>query len=600
MIPEDSSSLMQSFTHVHVRKMLIGAYLNILNQKDEINRVNLFPVPDKDTGSNLVRTLRGVYEVITPNNFRDMEHLRHEALEGALVTSAGNAGIIVTSFLEGFLTSLEDVVFPHSLVSAFAVGSDHAFASVQQPKSGTILDVMRETAWGLRNSVISHNPSSVLLSAHTLAESSLSKTKTSTPVSLRGNVVDAGGLGFVLMLQGFIQGITRDDSSTFVVATNEVSEKSTITLQEKQHEVVALLGDVRASRKVILDTLAKHGDSIDIVELYGKMKIHIHTDNPAKVRQLLGGFGTLLETATVDMNEGEKASFAYSDTTIGIVVDEGASLSQDYITRHGICVVPFQFQWDSQPNLSIENLYKTMRSVDRKDPSVILPRTSQPSPHSFLQAFRHELLKHKFVICILTSSLVSGTRNSAQHARNLLSKTERERVFIPDFRQALAGQTLLIRAAIEFIKHENNIEHVIEYLMQQAANIHVFGFGTDTFWLVKGGRMSTAISIITNILLHLSIQPVIGLRNGKLSAIGIARRKKSLADMAYHYLKNSYGVGNVNYDIVLHNSDVPDEVAKLKALLQNSQFNIVDSLTLSPIAGIHIGPGALIVAVAHT
>lgn len=591
---------MQSLTHVHVRKMLIGAYLCILTEKEEINRVNLFPVPDKDTGSNLVRTLRGVYDVVSMRDFDNIATLRHEALEGALTTAAGNAGIIMTSFLEGFLTSCTDTISSATLVTAFRVGSDRAYASVQQPKSGTILDVMRDTAFGLQNSTLSNDPTVTLASAHSIAKNSLAKTKTFSAKSLGRKVVDAGGLGFVMFLQGFLQGLEQDDTLPRVVPTREVSAKSIVTLQEKQHEVVSLLGDVRASRSTIVDTLAKHGDSIDIIELHGKMKIHIHTDDPAQVRQLLAGFGNLLDSKTVNMNEGELPVATDRRRTIGIVVDEGASLSPTYAKKHGICVVPFQFQWDMHPNIRSDSLYSTMRSVDRKNTSFPLPHTSQPSPHTFLQSFRRELQDHDSVLCILTSSRVSGTFNSAQHARNLLSPLERERVIIPDFRQALAGQSLLVRLALDSMKSSLPVESLVAELIKQANSIDVFGFGTDTFWLVKGGRMSIVRSKIVNMLFHLGIQPVIGLRNGKLSAIGLVRRRKSLADMAYHYLTSTYGsAGHAQYQVVLHDSDIPDEVTRLKELLQDSQFEVVESGTLSPIAGIHIGPGALIVGISN-
>ncbi len=594
---------MNSISHVELRRMLIGAYLRVLSQKEKINKINLFPVPDQDTGNNLVRTLKGAYDVLEHVSFADLPTLRHEVLEGALTTAAGNAGIITTSFLGGFLDSFtDDEITPPILIQAFSHGSTKAYGSVQEPKVGTILDVMRFTAEKVQRLPTDVSIQSVLESALISAKESLKATESKMDVYRKSSVVDAGGLGFTFMLEGFIHGLTNTNLHAPSKTVVFKKSKTLVEIVSQRYEVVSLLELLKKDKTTILQELIPHGDCIDIVEINNKMKIHIHTDHPNTVVDMMPDFGTILQMKTVDMNIGEDANNT-SQSNIGIVSDEGAAISLSYATEHDIALVPFQITWDDTekfPEMKGMNIYEKMRFIRHKSSIISFPKTSQPSSYLFLKAFKDQLQKYQDVICIVTSSAVSGTYNSALHARNQLSSSQKERVHIPDLQQALGGQTLLVQALVDHRYKQYEVQSTIRHLTKLAKEIDVFGFGNDAYWLVKGGRLGVNKAKVLTTMLKLGIQPVVGVKQGKLGVKGFAKRRDSLADMAYKYLIQKYGDTADQYSVVIHHTDSREEVIKLQEKLENTQFSIVDEALLAPILGVHIGPDAMVLAVCRS
>lgn len=594
---------MQFISSVELRRMLIGAYLQVLSAKDRINKINYFPVPDRDTGNNLVRTMKGVYDALASVEYADIASLRHEALEGALTMAAGNAGIITTSFLGGFLeTCTEDSIATPLLVTAFSNGSLRAYESVQDPKKGTILDVMDYTASRLREISEGSSVRTVLEQSVVFAHEGLQSTRGKMKGYRRSAVVDAGGLGFVMMLEGFLRGYNNTDLQLPAQPLTLKQSKVLTEITVMRYEVVSLLESLKVDRESILRHLVPHGDCIDIAVANDKMKIHIHTDVPHVVTELIPQFGAVLQMKTVDMNQGETGD-ANQQGKIGIVTDEGASLSLSYATEQDIALVPFQISWDDTdtiPKLKNKNIYEKMRFVRNSEKIHSLPKTSQPSSYSYLKAFKDQLQKYPNVVCIVTSSVVSGSYNSALHARNQLSTAQKERVHIPDLRQALAGQTLLVHSTVDFRNKQENIQDLTNHLHSLAKEIDVFGFGDDAYWMVKGGRLSANKAKLLTFILKLGIQPVVGVKKGKLGIKGFARRRASLADMAHEYIVRKYGKASENYSLVVHHADSPTELLRLKEKLDSSRFTIVDEALLSPVVGAHTGPDTMIIGIRKT
>ena len=148
---------MEYLTKDDLQKMFLAASKRIEKDKEKINKINVFPVPDQDTGGNLAKTLNGVREAIEGKEFKDLSEFSEAALDGALTAAQGNAGVIYTGFLAGFLPSLNensvnsdkkdfsDRVDAEKLAIAFEKGRERAWQSIQNPKPGTILDIIDAT-----------------------------------------------------------------------------------------------------------------------------------------------------------------------------------------------------------------------------------------------------------------------------------------------------------------------------------------------------------------------------------------------------------------------------------------------------------------------
>ena len=126
--------------------MMLLSYQKIEANKEQINKINVFPVPDQDTGSNMAKTLLGIKEVIEGREFKDLSEISEVALDGALTSAQGNAGVIYVGFLASFLPLLDkNPVDAKKLAIAFEKGRERAWKSIQNPKEGTILDVIDAT-----------------------------------------------------------------------------------------------------------------------------------------------------------------------------------------------------------------------------------------------------------------------------------------------------------------------------------------------------------------------------------------------------------------------------------------------------------------------
>ncbi|GAI42617.1 unnamed protein product, partial [marine sediment metagenome] len=137
---------MEYLTQEELKKMLLLSYQKIEEHKEEINKINVFPVPDQDTGSNMAKTLLGVKEAIENRNFKDLDEISEATLDGALTAAQGNAGVIYVGFLAGFLPLLnKNPVNAKKLALAFEKGAERARQSIQNPVEGTILDVIDAT-----------------------------------------------------------------------------------------------------------------------------------------------------------------------------------------------------------------------------------------------------------------------------------------------------------------------------------------------------------------------------------------------------------------------------------------------------------------------
>ena len=139
---------MEYLTQQEFKKMMLLAWQRIEENKEEINKINVFPVPDQDTGSNMAQTLLGIKEAIENREFKNLDEISEATLEGALTAAQGNAGVIYTGFLAGFLPLLNrNPVNAKKLAEAFRKGAERARLSIQNPKEGTILDVIDAAAF---------------------------------------------------------------------------------------------------------------------------------------------------------------------------------------------------------------------------------------------------------------------------------------------------------------------------------------------------------------------------------------------------------------------------------------------------------------------
>ena len=270
-------------------KQVLTRYLRRLRQyREALNRLNVYPVPDGDTGTNMTLTVEAV--VAEVEAAESMEEVATALAHGALMGAQGNSGIILSQILRGLADAFrgaDDLDTAH-LVDALDRASAAAYKSVGRPVEGTILTVLREAAEAARDEDTPEGEdlADLLQRVYSRAELSLRNTPELLPVLKEAGVVDAGGAGFLLLLVAFLEEVTGADvvipEAIFAAAAQLVSspDREVASVADLRYEVMYLLhADDESTGDQLRDTWADLGDSIVVVGGGGVWNCHIHTDD---------------------------------------------------------------------------------------------------------------------------------------------------------------------------------------------------------------------------------------------------------------------------------------------------------------------------------
>lgn len=262
----------------------VGAYAIIRNQQ-ELDRINVFPVADADTGINMAMTVEAVLSGATAS--KDIKATMRSISDAALMGARGNSGIILAQYLHGLSTELPDS--PSLTASGFALSAEkavkHLYRSVMNPVEGTILTVIRE--W---SEFLSQTPESdfsqLIESSLVKAQKSLSETPLKLKALADAKVVDAGAKGFVIFLEAivaFIQKGSLRSQTVLPAQTYTHTEVSSNTASTYRYCSEAIFSDCNIDTKTLQNLLSPFGDSIILAGGPEKMHLHIHSNTPEKV-----------------------------------------------------------------------------------------------------------------------------------------------------------------------------------------------------------------------------------------------------------------------------------------------------------------------------
>lgn len=387
---------MKEINGVVLKQMIISATNHLYNNYPEIDALNVFPVPDGDTGMNMNLTLSSGAKEIANRNDTDAYEIAKAFSKGLLMGARGNSGVITSQIFRGFSQALEGkkVIKPRDFADAWANGKEVAYKAVMRPVEGTMLTVIRESSQALsdkvRNDWTIEKCMSFLLKE---ARASLERTPDLLPVLKESGVVDSGGAGIVVILEGMESGLKGDViQKSQATATDKTADKSALltdvvaTGEEFGYctEFVLGLGPADQKRKFneerFGNVLNAHGDSIVLVvdEEDQLVKVHIHTLNPGNILNYAQQFGEF-KTIKIDNmteqhhhleEEKQLEKQELKDYAI-ISVASGAGVSELFKTYN----VDYVVQGGQTMNPSTEDFIAAIEAVNAKH-IFILPNNS--------------------------------------------------------------------------------------------------------------------------------------------------------------------------------------------------------------------------------
>jgi DAK2 domain fusion protein YloV len=300
-----------------IRRMMLASYTWLSEHRDAINLLNVFPVPDGDTGTNMSLTLKAATDAIASADDTAAYVIAEKLSRGALMGARGNSGVILSQILRGMSTGMErkEAVTPTDLAAAFNVAAQMAYRAVIKPVEGTILTVMRESAQAAEASAANGADIPTFLGdIVTAARATTARTPELLPTLKQAGVVDAGGQGLTTILEGMWR-YTRGETVA-MTAKQEAAEtaefhRGHVTIEEEfGYEVVFLLRGENLNLEEIRDTITRMGGVSTVVAGDARLlKVHTHTPTPGQILDYGVSLGSL-EDINVENLQAQSLRYA--------------------------------------------------------------------------------------------------------------------------------------------------------------------------------------------------------------------------------------------------------------------------------------------------
>ena len=284
------------------KNMLVGAYQLFEKKYEIINALNVFPVPDGDTGSNMLNTLKSMYSMISDvDTDEPIGIIAEKASIGAIMGARGNSGVILSQIIHGLSRGLRGrkTATCGQMSKAFQYGILYAYRAVTRPVEGTILSVARGIAKGTRDIYrVETDFSKILEASIVYGNEALAKTPEQLKVLKDANVVDAGGQGLIFFLMGCLNGLTGKVQDVDV----EMNVKPVISRLETHGESFSIeypyctefiISPCKVSAEEVRKKLYAWGESMIVASGDNLVKIHIHAQRPGVVIDMASDWGTL-------------------------------------------------------------------------------------------------------------------------------------------------------------------------------------------------------------------------------------------------------------------------------------------------------------------
>ncbi len=298
--------------------MVVNASNRLAEKSDYVNALNVFPVPDGDTGTNMSMTFKAAVKEIENIDSDSIAEVSKKLAKGALMGARGNSGVILSQILRGISKGLADFeeVSAKDFANALQEGSNSAYKAVMRPTEGTILSVIRAAAEAGMESH-EHNVKELLEEVVVAAKVMLDKTPELLPALKKAKVVDSGGMGLYIILQGMLEALKEGIIAE--VKDVKISEGGTETTGAKSTADVdikfgyctefIILGDSKYATE-LQNEIEPLGDSMIVVGYDDVIKVHIHTNDPGLVLSKAVKIGELSKIKIDNMREEHREVLA--------------------------------------------------------------------------------------------------------------------------------------------------------------------------------------------------------------------------------------------------------------------------------------------------
>lgn len=521
-----------------------GAHKIFENQK-LINKINVFPVADADTGTNLASTMRSIIDIATPS--LNLKISAVSIADAALTGARGNSGIIFAQFLYGFGNELKakETITVEDFAESMKNAVKYAYEAIANPVEGTIISVIKD--WADHLDYLKDKIKDfiqLLFKALIKATESMMATTQKMELLSKNNVVDAGAKGFVVFLEGMLEFFKTGKAVTI----DELNKDEVIEEEIVSHEVLtyrycteALITGTNLDKSKIRNEIIGYGDSLVVAGSPQKLRIHIHTDTPWLLFVKLGELGNIASQKVDDMvMQNELASRRKND--ICIVTDSTSDIPQKLIEHYQIQVIPLSIHFGSafyldRLTMHPEQFYSMLENATD------YPSTAQPAYKEFYNRYNYLSTHYKSIISIHISNKMSGTWQNGLNAAKKVAEESGKHIEVINSNRVSNALGLIVLRAARGLETGMTQEELVAMIPKWSEKTNVMVSANTMKYMVRSGRVSKSKGIIGSLL---NIKPIVTMNSeGKAVSFGKPFTMKQSSKMVMEEFKKFIGQNKI-------------------------------------------------------
>ena len=589
-----------------LRRALIAGARRVIAGRDRLNRINVFPVADGDTGTNLAQTLAGLLDGALRERNGHVGRLLQRVGDDAIDGARGNSGAILAQFLQGVAEAARhaDVLDGPTLATAIRQGAASARGALAQPVEGTILSVIDAFAHAMETQRGPGDRSLGFDGALDHARRALADTPRQMALLERAGVVDAGAQGFVDLLEGIAEFIEGGPRALRIHGAPVAANDGGVHIHaEDAHEAFnparrwctecLVLGEGLDRDRLRTALQGLDADSLVVAGSASRVRVHGHVAAPQALYDACASFGRVEGMKADDMLRQQRS--AATRQPVAVVVDTAADLPADIADALVVHEVPVRVVVDGRDyldkvGLTTADFYRRMH--DGAAAGAPLPTTSQPPPGDFRRMFECLRSHHADVVYVGLSRAVSGTLQSAEHAA---ARVEGGRVHVFDTLNAAGGQALLAWRAAELSASGAHASVVVAELERLRPLTLTWAMARDIRHAVRGGRIPAWAAPLVR---WTRLTPVARFKpDGRLGVCGGLFARERAPEAFAHYVAGRLPAGT-RWRVIVGHCDAAGEGERLLSALRSSlAIDAGHLVETGPAIGAHAGQGALLVSV---
>lgn len=574
--------------------ILAGAN-EIMTKRVYLNNINVFPVADGDTGSNLFSTMNNI---IRSSKYRNsLKDSMDSVADAALIGARGNSGIIFAQYFNGLSKGITASEFSvEQFIKSNTVGYEYACSSIQVPVEGTIISAMKAYVSALEKAASKTSDFiKVMEFAYEEVEKAVLETTNQLKVLKKESVVDSGAEGFKFFIKGFIDFLkgTKEEferDQTFEFDSNFDSSSHDIQDIEFRYCTEAMFIENKLDTEQIKEELTPFGDSLIVAANERTGRIHIHTDRPDLVFDKIAEFSEVVYQKADDMIRQNEV-VAQRKHSIALVTDSIADLPQSLVDQHQIHVVNINIligktNYFDKLTINNEMVDKYMNDATNH------PTTSQPDIKTIENLYDYLLTYYDSVIVMAVSKELSGTYNVFNKVKQDLGLDDK--VTVIDTKQNSGAEGLLVDLCAREIafgkSHQDVVNHIQSVIKKSKIIVKIKTLKN----MISSGRLSTKAGKVANLV---NLRPLITLdHEGKGAIEKVAFSDKGATNTLIKQLKKVHKENGIKEYNLVHINNEQEAIDLAKELEDIFGFAPTYITETSSVIAIGAGSGAVAVS----